>query len=108
MINGMRFPAYPGNDQANLATINGENDIASNFIPDIEKTYVSKNPDTNGYWFPSTNGGIMLYVNTTKKPFDDVNVRKAVSMGINREQVVKVAIIQSTMGIPRCQHGYQS
>ncbi|KAB8144096.1 ABC transporter substrate-binding protein [Chloroflexia bacterium SDU3-3] len=91
MIDGMRFPAYPGNDQANLATINGENDWAGNFLPDIEKTYVAKSPD-NGYYFPPVGATVMLYLNTTKKPFDDVNVRKAISMAINRDQVVKVAM----------------
>lgn len=95
-IAGMRFPAYPGNDQANLATINGENDWAGNFIPDIERTYVSKNPDNFGYWFPPTGATVMLYLNTTKAPFDDPNVRKAVSMAINREQIVTVAMYNYT------------
>lgn len=96
MIDGLRFPAYPGNDQANLATINGENDYAANFIPDIEKTYVSKNPSTNGYWFPSTGATVMLYLNTTKKPFDDANVRKAISMALNRDQIVQIAMYDYT------------
>lgn len=95
-IAGMRFPAYPGNDQANLATINGENDWAANFIPDIERTYVSKNPDNFGYWFPSTGATVMLYLNTTKAPFDSADVRKAISMAINREQIVTVAMYNYT------------
>jgi peptide/nickel transport system substrate-binding protein len=95
-IEGFRFPAYPGNDQANLATINSENDWAANFIPDIEKTFVSKDTANNHYWFPATGATVMLYVNTTKKPFDDVNVRKAISMGINRDQIVKVAMFDYT------------
>lgn len=96
MVEGLRFPAYPGNDQANLATINGENDWVGNFIPDIEKTFVSKNPETNGYFFPPTGATVMLYLNTTKKPFSDVNVRKAISMAINRDQIVKVAMYSYT------------
>lgn len=96
MIEGMRFPAYPGNDQANLATVNGENDWAGNFIPDIEKTYVSKSPDTNGYYFPPVGATVMLYLNTTKAPFDNVDVRKAISMAINRDQIVKVAMYSYT------------
>lgn len=96
LIQGFRQPAYPGNDQANLATVNGENDYAANFIPDIEKTYVSKDPAHFGYWFPSFGASVMLYLNTTRKPFDDVNVRKAVSMAIDRSQIVKIAMYDYT------------
>ncbi len=95
-IQGLRFPAYPGNEQANLATTNGENDYAANFIPDIEKTYVAKSPENYGYWFPSVGATVMLYLNTTKAPFDDVNVRKAISQCINREQIVTVAMYDYT------------
>jgi len=95
-IQGFVQPAYPGNDQANLATTNGENDYAANFIPDIEKVYVSKDPANYGYWFPSVGATVMLYLNTTKKPFDDVNVRKAISMAIDRAQIVKVAMYDYT------------
>jgi peptide/nickel transport system substrate-binding protein len=95
-IQGLRMPAYPGNEQANLATINGENDLAANFIPDIEKTFVAKNPQTNGYWFPPVGATVMLYLNTTKPPFDNAEVRKAISMAINREQIVKVAMYDYT------------
>ncbi|MEO8288699.1 MAG: ABC transporter substrate-binding protein [Chloroflexota bacterium] len=95
-IQGFRQPAYPGNDQANLATINGENDYAANFIPDIEKTYVSKDSTHFGYWFPPVGATVMLYLNTTRKPFDDVNVRKAISMALDRKQIVQVAMYDYT------------
>ncbi|MGA7729823.1 MAG: ABC transporter substrate-binding protein [Chloroflexia bacterium] len=95
-IQGFRQPAYPGNDQANLATINGENDYAANFIPDIEKTYVSKDPEHFGYWFPSVGATVMLYLNTTRKPFDDVNVRKAISLALDRNQIVEIAMYAYT------------
>jgi peptide/nickel transport system substrate-binding protein len=96
MIQGFKFPSYPGNDQANLATINGENDWAGNFIPDIDNTYVKKDPDHNHYWFPATGATVHLYANTTVKPFDDVNVRKAISMAIDREQAIKIAVYDYT------------
>lgn len=90
-IDGFRFPAYPSNDAANLASLNGENDWFANFIPDIEKTFVSKDPEHNHYWFPSTGAVVHLWLNTTIKPFDDVNVRKAISMSLDRQQMVSVA-----------------
>lgn len=91
-VTALRFPAYPGNDQANVALINGEVDWAGNFVPDIERVYVSKDPANNHYWFPLVAGTVTLYTNTAKKPFDDARVRKAISMAIDRDQVVKVAM----------------
>lgn len=88
---GLRYPAYPGNDQANLALVSGELDWAGNFVPDIEKTYVAKNPQDFHYYFV---GGdpILLYINPTLKPFDNPEVRKAVSMGIDRKMITNVAM----------------
>ena len=87
---GLRFPAYPGNDQANMALVNGDLDWASNFVPDADKTFVAKNPKDFHYYFV---GGdpVMLYLNPSVKPFDNPEVRKAVSMGINRKLIVNVA-----------------
>jgi peptide/nickel transport system substrate-binding protein len=88
---GLRYPAYPGNDQANLAMVNGELDWTGNFVPDIEKTYVAKDPENFHYWI--TGGDtIMIYINPALKPFDDPEIRKAVSMGIDRKMVVNVAM----------------
>jgi len=95
-FDGFRFPSYPTNDAANLATLNGENDWAGNFIPDVDKTFVAKDPDHNVWWFPPIGATVHLYVQTTVKPFDDVNVRKAISMAIDRAQIVKVAMYDYT------------
>jgi peptide/nickel transport system substrate-binding protein len=95
-IDGFACPVLSNNDAANLATINGEVDMASNFIPDIEQTYIAKDPEHFHYWFPAVGATVHLYANTTRAPFDDVNVRKAISMGINRDQIVAVAMYDYT------------
>jgi peptide/nickel transport system substrate-binding protein len=91
-IQGVRVPAFPSNDSVQLALASGEIDWADIFVPDVADTFVSKSPETNCFWFPAIWGTAQLYTNTTKAPFDDPNVRKAISMAINREQVVEVAM----------------
>jgi peptide/nickel transport system substrate-binding protein len=87
---GIRYPAFADNDAANLALANGELDWAGNFVPDIEKTYVAKDPTNFHYYFVGGDG-VSLMINTSLKPFDNPVVRKAISMGIDRDMIVQTA-----------------
>jgi len=91
-VEALRFPALPGNDRANLALVFDEVDWAGNFVPAIERVYVDRAPEHHHYWFPLTGSSIFLYANTRRAPFDDVRVRKALSMAIDRDLLVDVAI----------------
>lgn len=91
-IDALRFPAYPSNDRANMALVFDELDWAGNFIPSVDRVYVARQPDAHRYWFPLTGSSIFLYANTSRPPFDDVRVRKALSMAIDRELLVEVAL----------------
>lgn len=91
-FDALRFPAYPTNDRANLALVFDEVDWAGNFVPAIDRVYVGRRPASHGYWFPLTGSSIFLYPNTTRKPFDDPRVRKALSMAIDRDLLVDVAL----------------
>lgn len=95
-ITALRFPAYPSNDRANLALVFDEIEWAGNFIPAIERVFVKRNPEHHSYWFPLTAGVVYLYANTTRAPFDDVNVRKALSMSLDRPLMVDVAAFRYT------------
>ncbi|WP_437615697.1 ABC transporter substrate-binding protein [Sorangium sp. So ce834] len=97
-VDGLRFPAYPSNDQVTMALVNGEIDWAGAFVPDIEQVFVAKDPAHHHYWFPLVGGTATLYPNATRKPFDDVRVRKAISMAIDRDQIVKLAADNYTHG----------
>ncbi len=95
-LDGLRFPAYPSNDRANLALVFGEAEWAGNFIPAIDRVYVGRDPAHHGYYFPLTAGVVYLYANTKRPPLDDVRVRKAISMAIDRPLMVDVAAFRYT------------
>jgi peptide/nickel transport system substrate-binding protein len=91
-VETLRFPAYPGNDRANMALVFDEVDWAGNFVPAIDRVYVKRDPEHHHYWFPLTGSTIFLYANTAHAPFDDIRVRKALSLAIDRELLVEVAV----------------
>jgi peptide/nickel transport system substrate-binding protein len=91
-VQALRFLAYPANEQANLALVEGDIDWAGDFVPAVERTFVRRDPAHNHYWFPLLGSMVFLYANTTRAPFDDVRVRRALSLGIDRQRVVDVAM----------------
>ncbi|MDJ0319004.1 ABC transporter substrate-binding protein [Pseudarthrobacter sp. PS3-L1] len=91
-IAGIKMLAFAGNDGANLAAANGDVDWAPQYIPNIEKTFVSKDPEHRQYWFPATGSMVNWQLNTTKAPFNDVDVRKALSMAVDRDQVTTIGM----------------
>jgi peptide/nickel transport system substrate-binding protein len=95
LIQGLRFRGFAGNDPQGLALTDDQVDWSGAFVPDIETTVIAKNPNAK-YWFPQFGGITNLTPNTTKKPLDDANVRKAISMALNREQIITVAVSDYT------------
>lgn len=88
----LRIPAFGSNESQSLAIINGDIDWAAAFIPAIDRIFVGKDPKHNDYFFPPLEGTVMLYANTTRAPFDDVNVRKALSYAIDRKMIARIAM----------------
>lgn len=86
----LKYPSYNSNTGAELVLSQGQLDWTGLFTPDIQKTYVKRNPTNNHYWFPSRNV-VMLYLNTAKAPFNKLAVRQAISTALDREQMYKVA-----------------
>jgi len=89
-IDCIREPRFTGNDPANLAAANGELDWIGNFIPDIENVFVSKDPQHNHYYFWPGGGEVQLYMNTSKAPFSDLQMRIALSQAIDLDTIVNV------------------
>ncbi len=88
----LRVPLYRSNDEIVRALEKGELDWASLFLPDVEGSWVAKNPSRRQYWYPDLGPTVLLYVNTKHKPFDDREVRKALSMALDRARVMTQAM----------------
>lgn len=96
-IPGVRMLAFAGNDGANLAAFNGDVDWAPQYIPDIEETFINRDPENRTFWFPPTGETINWQFNTTLEMFEDSEVRRALSMAIDREQIVEVGMSDYTI-----------
>ncbi len=83
----LQYTSYSGNDTETQALANGEAEWGFVFIPDVKNVYESKDPDHNKIWFPPNLGAHGLWINTTKKPFDDKYLRQAMNMVINRDDI---------------------
>lgn len=90
-IKGLRFLGFAGNDAVTAALAAGQVDWAGAFMPDIQKQYVDKDPKNHTYLNESQLYLTNLIPNLEKAPFNDPAVRKAISFGIDRDRVLKLA-----------------
>jgi peptide/nickel transport system substrate-binding protein len=56
----------------------------------FEKDWKSLDPKNNGYWIVPQ-GNVTIFLNDAKAPFNDVAVRRALSLALNRVAISKVA-----------------
>jgi peptide/nickel transport system substrate-binding protein len=86
------FPAQATSQATNqLEVSSGQFDWAYQYLPDVQATYVSRDPATNKYWFPP-GGTIGLFLNLTKAPYNNVNFRQGVSLALDRATIAKKAV----------------
>ena len=91
-VQALRFRAYPANEQIILALLNDELDWAGTFLPAIDRVFDGKDRAHHRHWFPLLDATVFLYANTRRAPLDDVRVRKAISLGIDRPRIAEVAM----------------
>lgn len=87
----LRYTSYSGNDTETTALATGECQWGWTFIADYQNVYVAKDPAHNQAFFPAGLGVDQLILNQTKAPFNDLAVRKALNMVIDRHQASAVA-----------------
>jgi peptide/nickel transport system substrate-binding protein len=88
----LRVPRHRSNEEIVKALSADELDWASLFLPDIEKNWVARDPARHQYWYPDFGPTALLYVNTRQKPFNERDVRRAISMAIDRPRIMSEAM----------------
>ncbi|MCF2527789.1 ABC transporter substrate-binding protein [Yinghuangia soli] len=89
-IDGLRYVTFNSNVSANLALSQGQLDWTGNFVNNIESDYVGKDPEHNKYWFPAI-VPTFLSLNLTKPQWQNADVRKAISLALDRDELVRLA-----------------
>ena len=89
-IERLRFLAVPEATTRIALVETGQAHVAVRVPPqDVQR--LNARPDIDVVTTPSVRT-IFLYFNHTKKPFDDVRVRKAINHAINKEEIVKFVL----------------
>lgn len=102
----LRYTSYNDNNALTTALSNGDVQWGWTFIANYKKVYIDKDPANHKVWYPTNLGADVLYVNTTKPPFDDAAARRAVAEVIDRKAISTQAssgvspAISSVTGLP--------
>lgn len=86
----LHYVSYGDNAALTTALATGEADWAQAFIPQIQDSYLSADPD-NKFLVSPTAGAGTLFMNLQTKPFDDPALRQALAWTIDRQAYVDIA-----------------
>src|SRR5260370_32011052 len=88
-IGEIRYPAFTSNTSADLMLSQGSVDWTGLLTPDVNKTFASRDPAHNHYWFPPSDV-VTLYLNLAKHPFNLLAVRQAISAAVDRGKLYRI------------------
>jgi peptide/nickel transport system substrate-binding protein len=86
----LQYIQATSNDAALLQIRSGQADWTHNFVPNVEKAYIAKDPKHFHAFYDTTAYPISLMFDTESYPYSLVPFRKAVSMAIDRQKVSKL------------------
>jgi peptide/nickel transport system substrate-binding protein len=106
-VKELRYTSYNDNNAQTTALANGSSEWSFVFVPNVKAVYQDKDPKNHKLWFPANLGIHGLWINTTKKPFDNPALRRAMNMVVNRDDIFQQGEagyfypkIESVTGIP--------
>jgi peptide/nickel transport system substrate-binding protein len=85
-ISSVYFPVYTSNTGALNALFSGQITWTGNFIPGLQKDFVDKAPAYHHYW-EAPGGTNSFEPNLTKWPTNQLAVRQAISLALNRSVI---------------------
>jgi peptide/nickel transport system substrate-binding protein len=85
-VSSVYFPVYTSNTGATNALFSGQIDWTGNFIPGLQKDFVDKSPAYHHYW-EAAGGTNSLMPNLNKWPTNQLAVRQAISLALNRSVI---------------------
>ncbi|WP_232662099.1 ABC transporter substrate-binding protein [Pseudonocardia sp. TRM90224] len=87
----LRYTSYNDNNALTNALVSGQAQWGWTFIADFERVYIAPDPANNHFVAPTGLSVDALFLNHEKAPFNNVAVRKALDMVINRQDVSTLA-----------------
>jgi peptide/nickel transport system substrate-binding protein len=106
-VKELRYTSYTDNNAQTTALSTGAAEWSFVFIPNYKTVFIDKDSAHYKVWAPPVLGIHGLYINTLKKPFDNVALRKAMNMVVNREDIFNKAeagyfhpLVTSVTGLP--------
>jgi peptide/nickel transport system substrate-binding protein len=85
-VSSVYFPVYTSNTGATNALFSGQITWTGNYIPGLQKDFVDKSPAYHHYW-EAAGGTNSLMPNLNKWPTNQLAVRQAISLALNRSVI---------------------
>jgi peptide/nickel transport system substrate-binding protein len=82
----IEYPSFNGNTTAEAAMNSDQTDWNGLFVPNVQKTFVDRDPAHNHYFFAPSDP-LMLFLNLKKSPLDQLPVRQAINLALDRNKI---------------------
>jgi peptide/nickel transport system substrate-binding protein len=89
-IQKVEYPAYLDNGPANLDLANGKAQWGSQFIPNIQRFYLSKSSDNHTWSPPVTSVALYPNLDPSHPATSKLAVRQAITQALDRAQISKI------------------
>jgi peptide/nickel transport system substrate-binding protein len=106
-VKELRYTSYTDNNAQTTALSTGQADWSFVFIPNYKTVFIDKDPAHYKVWAPPVLGIHGLFLNSAKAPLNNVALRKAMNMVVNREDIFNQAeagyfhpLVTSVTGLP--------